>query len=436
MLTAGGSGSGEAPRPGGRLRSYVPAMPALPLSGQGRRSRRSGQRHLPDPSLRLPDPSLRPGQGSYCRAAALHAGRSRRGPAHHRSGTRSCAGGRQDRRTRLTGLSREGFQGTGAVRIQGETEMKFCTACGEAARGQRFCTRCGAVLRAQPGQAAGQFQTTTDPGPTHPGPALAGRPGLRLVQLESPGPDPYESGQPPGRPSRPGRHAAQPPSPDRAVTPWPGPGQSAAQSPAADQPATVTWVPPPRAPLSTPPASAPPAGPVPPAIGPPANGPPAAGPPAAVPLGWSVPSAAPAGPAASPGQGPSAGQRPPGLPPAWQWPAAESERLARWPPTGPAPARTTPGAVAHSGAGPSFGGLPGRERRRIWLIAVIVVLLAAAGAAGGWFFLSHRSHPAARVATAPARAAHSHPVSAGPGGTSAGGGGSAAAQMPASPAPS
>jgi len=69
-------------------------MPALPLSGQGRRSRRSGQRHLPDPSLR-------PGQGSYCRAAALHAGRSRRGPAHHGSGTRSCAGGRQDRRTRL-----------------------------------------------------------------------------------------------------------------------------------------------------------------------------------------------------------------------------------------------------------------------------------------------------------------------------------------------
>jgi hypothetical protein len=30
------------------------------------------------------------------------------------------------------------------------------------------------------------------------------------------------------------------------------------------------------------------------------------------------------------------------------------------------------------------------------------VLLAAAGAAGGWFFLSHRSHPEVRVATAPA----------------------------------
>jgi hypothetical protein len=155
--------------------------------------------------------------------------------------------------------------------------MKFCTACGEAAHGQRFCTRCGAVLRAQPGQAAGQFRTTTVPGPPDPGPALAG-------------------------------------------------------------------------------------------------------------------------------QGPSAGQRPPSLPPAWQWPAAESERLASWPPAGPAPARTAPGAVAHSGTGPSPGGRPGRERGRIWLVAVIVVLLAAAGAAGGWFFLSHRSHPAVRVATAPAGA--------------------------------
>ena len=77
--------------------------------------------------------------------------------------------------------------------------MKFCTACGEAARGQRFCTRCGAVLRAQPGQAAGQFQTTTGPGPPDPGPALAALPGPGLVRLGSPGPDPYESGQPPGR---------------------------------------------------------------------------------------------------------------------------------------------------------------------------------------------------------------------------------------------
>lgn len=57
---------------------------------------------------------------------------------------------------------------------------------------------------------------------------------------------------------------------------------------------------------------------------------------------------------------------------------------------------------------------PGRERGRIWLVAVIVLLLAAAGATGGWFFLSHRSHPAARVATAPASAAQprlAHPGS-------------------------
>jgi len=91
--------------------------------------------------------------------------------------------------------------------------------------------------------------------------------------------------------------------------------------------------------------------------------------------------------------------------------------------------------VAYPGAGPSSGGLPGRERGRIWLVAVIVVLLAAAGATGGWFLLSHRSHPAAGVAAAPASAAHPHPVSAGPGATSAGGGASAA-QVSASPAPS
>ena len=60
------------------------------------------------------DPSLRLGQGSYCRAAALHAGRSRRGPAHRGSGTKSCASGRHDRRTRPTGISR-----AAAVRIQG-----------------------------------------------------------------------------------------------------------------------------------------------------------------------------------------------------------------------------------------------------------------------------------------------------------------------------
>ena len=93
------------------------------------------------------------------------------------------------------------------------------------------------------------------------------------------------------------------------------------------------------------------------------------------------------------------------------------------------------GAVAYPGAGPSFGGRPGRERGRIWLVAMIVVILAAAGAAGGWFFLSHRGHPAVRVAAAPASAAHPHRVSAGPGATSAGGGGSAA-QVSASPAPS
>jgi len=95
--------------------------------------------------------------------------------------------------------------------------------------------------------------------------------------------------------------------------------------------------------------------------------------------------------------------------------------------------------VAYSGAGPSFGRLPGRERGRIWLVAVIVVLLAAAGAAGGWFFLSHRSHPAARVATAPPSAAKPSLVSPGAGATSdgaGGGGGGSAAQVSASPAPS
>jgi len=96
-------------------------------------------------------------------------------------------------------------------------------------------------------------------------------------------------------------------------------------------------------------------------------------------------------------------------------------------------ARTTLGAVAYSGAGPSYGRLPGRERGRIWLVAAIVVLLAAAGATGGWFFLSHRSHPAPRVATAPAGAAQPRP--AGAGATSASGSGGSAAQESASPAP-
>jgi hypothetical protein len=59
--------------------------------------------------------------------------------------------------------------------------------------------------------------------------------------------------------------------------------------------------------------------------------------------------------------------------------------------------------VAYSGAGPSSGGLPGRARGRIWLVAVIVVLLAAAGATGGWFLLSHRSHPAAQIPASQAR---------------------------------
>jgi hypothetical protein len=63
----------------------------------------------------------------------------------------------------------------------------------------------------------------------------------------------------------------------------------------------------------------------------------------------------------------------------------------------------------------------------------MVVLLAAASAAGGWFFLSHRSHPAARVAAAPASAAQSRP--AGAGATSASGGGGSPAQESASPAP-
>ncbi|HEX6858230.1 MAG TPA: hypothetical protein VF204_23285 [Streptosporangiaceae bacterium] len=45
------------------------------------------------------------------------------------------------------------------------------------------------------------------------------------------------------------------------------------------------------------------------------------------------------------------------------------------------------------------------------------MLLAAAGATGGWFFLSHRSHPAARVATAPASAAQPRLVSPASGAT-------------------
>jgi hypothetical protein len=94
-----------------------------------------------------------------------------------------------------------------------------------------------------------------------------------------------------------------------------------------------------------------------------------------------------------------------------------------------------PGTVAYPGAGPSSGGLPGRDRGWIWLVAVMVVLLAAASAAGGWFFLSHRGHPAARVATTPASAAKPSLVSPGAGATGTGGGGSAA-QASASPAPS
>jgi hypothetical protein len=105
--------------------------------------------------------------GSHCRDVRLHAGRRRRGPAHRGSRTWPRASGRHDRRTRLTGLSR--VQPRHAFR--GEKKMKFCTACGEAVRGQRFCTGCGAVLRAQPGQAAGQFPTTAGPGPPDPGPA-------------------------------------------------------------------------------------------------------------------------------------------------------------------------------------------------------------------------------------------------------------------------
>jgi hypothetical protein len=84
--------------------------------------------------------------------------------------------------------------------------------------------------------------------------------------------------------------------------------------------------------------------------------------------------------------------------------------------------------VAYSGA----GRLPGRAYGRIWLVVVAVVLLAAAGATGGWFFLSHRSHPAARVASSPAGLAQPRP--AGAGATSASGGGGSAAQVSASPA--
>ena len=66
--------------------------------------------------------------------------------------------------------------------------MKFCTACGEAAHGQRFCTRCGAVLRAQPGQAAGQYQTTTDPGPASiPARSWRGCPALAWSSWNHPG---------------------------------------------------------------------------------------------------------------------------------------------------------------------------------------------------------------------------------------------------------
>lgn len=86
--------------------------------------------------------------------------------------------------------------------------------------------------------------------------------------------------------------------------------------------------------------------------------------------------------------------------------------------------------MAYSGGGP----LPGRTYGRIWLVVVAVVLLAVAGATGGWFFLSHRNHPAPRVASSPAGLAQPRP--AGAGATSASGGSGSAAQVSASPAPS
>ena len=156
MLTAGGSGSGGL-RARGRLRSHVSAMPVLPFSGPG-------QRHLPDPSLR-------PGQGSYYRAAALHAGRSRRGPAHHGSGIRSCAGGRQDRRTRLTGLSR-----AAAVRIQGgnRNEVLHGMRRSRPQPAVLHALRRGVKSPARPGRRPVPDHHRSRPARSRPGP---GRPG-------------------------------------------------------------------------------------------------------------------------------------------------------------------------------------------------------------------------------------------------------------------
>jgi hypothetical protein len=100
--------------------------------------------------------------------------------------------------------------------------MKFCTACGEAAHGQRFCTRCGAVLRAQPGQAAGQRQTTTGPGPAQE----------ESSEPDRPREDPRDPGQPQDWLPAPGRHTAQllrpavaqPPEPGHPAGQWPSPG--------------------------------------------------------------------------------------------------------------------------------------------------------------------------------------------------------------------
>ena len=131
-----------------------------------------------------------------------------------------------------------------------------------------------------------------------------------------------------------------------------------------------------------------------------------------------------------PGWAPPAGSLPGSASPAASWSTPPEASAQPYPRVYPGP-----GAEPYPGSStPGAGPLPGRAHGRIWLVVAAVVLLAVAGATGGWFFLSHRSHPAARAATAPVSAAHSRPVSAGSGATSAGGGGSAA-QVSASPAP-
>jgi len=209
MLTAGQRvWGGSAPRgeaaelcPGNARTAVERSRTAIPASGQ---------RHLPDPSLRLPDPSLRPGQGSYCRAAALHAGRSRRGPAHHGSGTRSCAGGRQDRRTRLTGLSREGFQGTGAVRIQGgnRNEVLHGMRRSRPRPAVLHALRRGVKSPARPGRRPVPDHHRSRPDPSRTGPGGAARPALGPAGITRARPVRIRSAAGPAVPSRSARGAA------------------------------------------------------------------------------------------------------------------------------------------------------------------------------------------------------------------------------------